>query len=107
MILVNTETVPGHEITEVEGMVRGNIVQAKNIGKDLVSSLRNVVGGEMTEYTELLTESRQKATHRMVEEAEKLGADAVVNCRFVTSQVANGAAELLVYGTAVKLAKQS
>lgn len=103
MILVNTETVPGYEITGVEGMVRGNVVQAKNIGKDLVSGFRNVVGGEMTEYTEMLTESRQKATQRMVEEAEKAGADAVVNVRFVTSQVANGAAELLAYGTAVHI----
>ncbi|WP_163537485.1 YbjQ family protein [Gracilibacillus sp. YIM 98692] len=106
MILVNTETVPGYEITEVKGMVRGNIVQAKNIGKDFVASLRNVIGGEMKEYTELLTESRQMATHRMVEKAKEMDADAVVNVRFVTSQVANGAAELLVYGTAVRLEKK-
>ncbi|WP_010532240.1 YbjQ family protein [Lentibacillus jeotgali] len=106
MILVNTETVPGYKITEVQGMVRGNIVQAKNIGKDLVSSFRNVVGGEMKEYTEMLTESRQKATQQMVQEAEKLGAGAVVNVRFVTSQVASGAAELLAYGTAVNIQKR-
>ncbi|GAA0430688.1 YbjQ family protein [Lentibacillus halophilus] len=106
MILVNTETVPGSDITEVHGMVRGNIVQAKNVGKDLVAGFRNVVGGEMKEYTEMLTESRQKATQRMVQEAEKLEADAVVNVRFVTSQVASGAAELLVYGTAVNIQKR-
>lgn len=106
MILVNTETIAGYEVTEVKGMARGNVVQAKNIGKDLVSSFRNVVGGEMKEYTEMLTESRQKATQRMVKDAENLGADAVINVRFVTSQVASGAAELLAYGTAVNIEKR-
>ncbi|QKY71027.1 YbjQ family protein [Lentibacillus sp. CBA3610] len=105
MMLANTETIPGYEITEFKGLARGNVVRAKNIGKDIVAGLRNVVGGEVTEYTEMLTESRQRAIQRMVQHAEELGADAVVNIRFVTSQVASGAAELLAYGTAVKVQK--
>jgi uncharacterized protein YbjQ (UPF0145 family) len=107
MILVNTETIPGYEITEICGMVRGNVVQAKHIGKDIVAGFRQIVGGEIKEYTEMLTESRQKATQRMVQEAQELGADAVVNVRFVTSQVMQGASELLAYGTAVKVNKNN
>lgn len=106
MMLVNTETIPGYEITDVKGMAKGNVVRAKHIGKDFVASFRNIVGGEVKEYTEMLTESRQRATERMVKEAENLGADAVVNVRFVTSQIASGAAELLVYGTAVSIQKK-
>ncbi|MFB4169641.1 YbjQ family protein [Virgibacillus sp. JSM 102003] len=106
MMLVNTETIPGYEITDVKGMVKGNVVRAKHIGKDFVAGFRNIVGGEVKEYTEMLTESRQRATERMVKEAENSGADAVVNVRFVTSQIANGAAELLVYGTAVSIQKK-
>ncbi len=105
MILVNTELVTGYEITQVLGMVKGNIVQAKHIGKDIVAGFRTIVGGEINEYTEMLTESRQKATQRMVQEASNMGADGVVNIRFVTSQVMQGASELLAYGTAVKLRK--
>lgn len=105
MIIVNTETVAGYEIEEMIGMVRGNIVQAKHIGKDIIASFRTIVGGEVKEYTEMLTESRQKAMHKMVEDAKEQGADAIVNVRFVTSQVMQGASELLVYGTAVKLKK--
>ncbi|GAA0440845.1 YbjQ family protein [Lentibacillus halophilus] len=103
MILVNTESIPGCEITEVKGIAKGNVVRAKNVGKDLVSSFRNVVGGEMTEYTELMTDSRQRAMQRMVEDAESQEADAVVNVRFETSQISSGAAELLAYGTAVTI----
>lgn len=106
MILVNTEEITGYEITEVLGLVRGNVVQAKHIGKDIIAGFRTIVGGEVKEYTEMLTESRQKATQRMVREAEAVGADAIVNIRFITSQVMQGASELLVYGTAVKLAKK-
>jgi uncharacterized protein YbjQ (UPF0145 family) len=106
MILVNTDTVPGYEVTESLGMVRGNIVQAKHIGKDIIASFRTIVGGEIKEYSEMLTESRQKATQRMVQHGEELGADAIINVRFITSQVMQGAAELLVYGTAVKLQKK-
>jgi len=103
MILTNTESVPEREIAEVLGVVKGNTVRAKWFGKDIMATLRNIVGGELKEYTEMLTESREQALDRMVEEAEKLGADAVVNVRFVTSQITQGAAELLAYGTAVKL----
>lgn len=106
MILVNTETIVGYEITEVYGMVRGNVVQAKHIGKDIIAGFRQIVGGEIKEYTEMLTESRQKATQRMVQEAQGLGADAIVNVRFITSQVMQGASELLAYGTAVKIEKK-
>ncbi|WP_163970374.1 YbjQ family protein [Oceanobacillus halotolerans] len=106
MILVNTETIPGYDIVEVKGMAKGNVVRAKHVGKDIVASLRNVVGGEVKEYTEMMTESRQRAMQRMVEDAEKAGANAVVNVRFVTSQVTNGAAELLAYGTAVVAEKK-
>jgi uncharacterized protein YbjQ (UPF0145 family) len=105
MILVNTETIPGYEVTESLGMAKGNIVQAKNIGKDIIAGFRQLVGGEIKEYTEMLTESRQKATQRMVQQAEAMGADAIINVRFVTSQVMQGASELLAYGTAVKIEK--
>lgn len=103
MIVVNTETIPGREIGEVLGLVRGNTIRAKHLGKDIMAGLRNIVGGELTEYTEMISEAREEALNRMVEEAQKLKADAVVNVRFTTSQVATGAAEILVYGTAVSL----
>ena len=103
MIVVNTETVPGREIVEVLGLVRGNTIRAKHIGKDLMAGLRNIVGGELSEYTEMISEAREEAINRMLEEAEKLRADAVVNVRLTTSQVAAGAAEILAYGTAVRL----
>ncbi|MDE2877140.1 MAG: YbjQ family protein [Gemmatimonadota bacterium] len=102
MIVVNTETVPGHEVAEALGVVRGSTIRAKHIGRDIMAGLRNVVGGEVKEYTEMLTETRNESVHRMKEEARALGADAVVNVRFATSQVMAGAAELLVYGTAVR-----
>ncbi|MCD6127920.1 MAG: YbjQ family protein [Methanomicrobia archaeon] len=103
MIVVNTDFVPGREITEVLGLVKANTIRAKHIGKDIMAGLRNIVGGELTEYTEMLSESREQALQRMIKEAEKLGADAVINVRFMTSSVAQGAAEILVYGTAVRL----
>ena len=103
MIVVNTETVPGREIVEVLGLVRGNTIRAKHIGKDLMAGLRNIVGGELSEYTEMISEAREEALNRMLEEAEKLRADAVVNVRLTTSQVATSAAEILAYGTAVRL----
>ncbi|MCD6557752.1 MAG: YbjQ family protein [Candidatus Aenigmarchaeota archaeon] len=103
MIIVNTETVPGKKITKALGIVKGNAIRAKHIGKDIMAGLRNVVGGELTEYTQMLSETREIALQRMVKSAEKMGADAVVNVRFATSQVMTGAAELLAYGTAVKL----
>ena len=103
MIVVNTETVPGREIESALGIVRGSTIRAKHLGKDIVAGLRMLVGGEIKEYTEMLTEARNESMRRMEAQAESLGADAVVNLRFVTSQVMSGAAELLAYGTAVKL----
>ncbi len=106
MILVNTDTVAGHRIVSSLGVAKGSVVRAKHIGRDIVAVFRNLVGGEITEYTEMFTDARQRATQRMVQDAERLDADAVVNIRFVTSQVMSGASELLAYGTAVKLEKQ-
>lgn len=101
MIVVNTETIPGHEIVEVKGLVQGNTIRAKHLGRDITASLKNLVGGELKQYTELLTESRRQAVERMIEQAQQLGANAVVNVRFTTSSIAAGAAELYAYGTAV------
>lgn len=101
MIVTNIETIPGKSITKHLGMVSGNTVRAKHVGRDLMAGLKNIVGGELKGYTELLTESREEAVRRMVAQAEALGANAVVNVRFSTSSVAAGAAELFAYGTAV------
>ncbi len=103
MILSNTETIPGKTITRFFGVVSGSTVRAKHIGKDILASFKNIVGGELRAYTELLTEAREDAIQRMVEEAQSLGANAVVNVRFSTSSVAQGAAELFAYGTAVNV----
>lgn len=101
MILVNTETVPGATVLEHRGLVQGNTVRAKHVGRDIMASLKNIVGGELKGYTELLSDARQQAVARMVEQAEQLGANAVVNVRFSTSSITAGAAELYAYGTAV------
>ncbi len=103
MFIVNTDSIPGREIKESLGIVRGSSVRAKWFGKDIMASLKNIVGGELKEYKELLDESREAALQRMIEDAEKLGADAIINVRFMTSAVSQGASEILVYGTAVKL----
>ena len=103
MITVNTDFVQGRAITETLGLVRGSTIRAKHLGKDIMAGLRSIVGGEIKEYAEMLVECRNESMHRMEAQAEKLGADAVVNVRFATSQVMGGAAELLAYGTAVKL----
>ena len=103
MIVVTTESVPGSEITEAFGLVRGNAVRAKHIGRDFMAGLKNIVGGELGAYSELMQETREQATQRMISEAEALGADAVVSVRYTTAAVANAAAEILSYGTAVKL----
>ena len=103
MLLVNTEMVPGREITEMLGLVQGNTIRAKHLGRDIAAGFKNLVGGEIKGYTELLTEARRQAVERMLAQAEQLGADAVVNVRFTTSAVAAGAAELYAYGTAVRL----
>ncbi len=106
MIILNTDFVPGREIREALGMVRGSTIRAKHVGKDLLAGLRSLLGGEIKEYTEMLIESRNEAVRRMRRQAEELGADAVVNVRFVTSQIMSSAAELLAYGTAVRLDEQ-
>jgi uncharacterized protein YbjQ (UPF0145 family) len=103
MILSNTEEVPGHTIREFYGVVTGSTVRAKHIGRDLMAGLKNIVGGELKGYTELLQEARQEALNRMSEQARSVGANAVVNVRFSTSSVAQGAAELFAYGTAVRV----
>ena len=107
MILVNTDFVPGYRVTESLGLVRGSTIRAKHVGKDIIAGLRTIFGGEIKEYTEMLIESRAESMRRMELQAEKLKADAVINVRFVTSQVMTGAAELLAYGTAVKLEKEA
>jgi len=101
VILSNTEEVPGKSITQFYGVVSGSTVRAKHIGRDLMAGLKNIVGGELKGYTELLTEAREEALERMRQQAQSLGANAVVNVRFSTSSVAQGAAELFAYGTAV------
>ncbi|MCB9769840.1 MAG: YbjQ family protein [Candidatus Omnitrophica bacterium] len=101
MIVVNTETIPGMRIVQVRGIVQGNTVRSKHMGRDIMAGFKNLVGGELKGYTELLTEARREALSRMLGEAEQLGANAVVNVRFSTSAVTQGAAELYAYGTAV------
>ena len=103
MILSNTETVPGKTIVEFYGVVTGSTVRAKHIGRDIMAGLKNIVGGELKGYTELLGDARQEALNRMTAQAQSMGANAVVNVRFATSSVAQGAAELFAYGTAVKV----
>ncbi|QNN22640.1 YbjQ family protein [Planctomycetales bacterium ZRK34] len=103
MIVVNTETIPGYRITQTLGIVQGNVVRAKNIGRDIAAGLKNLVGGELRGYTELLIEARRTATERMLAQAQELAADAVINVRFATSAITQGAAELYIYGTAVKV----
>ena len=101
MLLSNLESVPGHTIIRQIDVVYGSTVRSKHVGRDLLASLKNIVGGELTAYTELLEESRQEAMNRMIEKAKSIGANAVVGIRFSTSNIAQGASELFVYGTAV------
>ena len=101
MIITNTETIPGKNITACHGVVSGSTVRAKHLGRDIMAGLKNIFGGELRGYTELLEESRDEAGSRMVELAKQKGANAIVNVRFSTSSVAAGAAEIYVYGTAV------
>ncbi|BFM12607.1 YbjQ family protein [Simiduia litorea] len=101
MLISNIEVIPGKRITKHLGMVQGNTVRAKHAGRDIMAGLKNIFGGELKGYTELLTEAREEAVSRMVQQAEAVGANAVINVRFSTSSVAAGAAELFAYGTAV------
>ena len=103
MIVVNTETIPGHEIVEIKGLVQGNTIRAKHVGRDIAASLKNLVGGELKGYTELLTEARRQSLERMMAQAQQLGAHAILNVRFTTSAITQGAAELYAYGTAVTI----
>ena len=103
MILVNTENIPGKEVYSVLGLVKGNTIRAKNLGRDIGAGLKSLVGGELKDYTKMISEAREEALKRMIQEAEQLGANAVVNVRFSTSHVVGGAAEILAYGTAVKV----
>jgi uncharacterized protein YbjQ (UPF0145 family) len=106
-MLMTTQDVPEEwQVVETLGLVRGSTIRARHVGKDILAGLRNVVGGEITEYTKMLGESREQAIDRMIEEAKKLKADAVVCVRFTTSTVTQGAAELLAYGTAVRLRRR-
>jgi uncharacterized protein YbjQ (UPF0145 family) len=104
MIVVTTEQIEGKKITETLGLVRGSTIRARHMGRDMMAGLRNIVGGEVKEYTVMLAQAREEAMQRMVEQAEKMGANAVVGTRFVTSMVMSGAAEMVAYGTAVKVA---
>lgn len=103
MIITTTDKIPGKEVKEILGVVRGNTIRAKWLGKDIVSGLRQLVGGELREYTEMMTEAREEAVKRMKHQARQQKADAIINVRMTTSQVMANAAEILAYGTAVKL----
>ena len=103
MIVTTTESIPGNEIVEILGLSRGSTVRARNVGRDIFAALKNLIGGEINEYTKLQADSREQALQRMIKDAESLGADAVVNVRLSTSMIMQGVAEILAYGTAVKL----
>jgi len=103
MIITSTETIPNREITEVLGISRGSTVRARNVGRDIFAGFKNLVGGEINEYTKLQAQSREQALQRMEQDAQQMGADAIVNVRFSTSMIMQGASEILAYGTAVKL----
>jgi len=103
MIVITTEQIEGKRITETLGLVRGSTIRARHVGRDIMASLRNIVGGEIKDYTVMLAQAREEAIQRMIEQAEKMGANAIVGARFVTSMVMSGAAEMVAYGTAVKI----
>jgi uncharacterized protein YbjQ (UPF0145 family) len=105
MIYSTTEFIPGKEIAEIVGVVTGNVVQAKHIGRDIMAGLKNIVGGEIRGYTEMLTDARDIAIQRLIASAQEKGADAIVGIRFTTSAIMDGSSEIMVFGTAVKLKK--
>ena len=107
MIVVNIETIQGYRIVETKALVQGNIIRAQHLGRDFAAGLRNLVGGELVGYTELLVEARRQALERMMSQAQQLDANAVINVRFTTSAVTQGAAELYAYGTAVVVEEES
>ncbi|MBN1687004.1 MAG: YbjQ family protein [Spirochaetales bacterium] len=101
MIICSTDSIPGKKVVKVFGLVRGNTIRARNIGRDIKAAFKHIVGGEITDYTKMMAETREQALDRLAEDAEKLGANAIVGLRFTTTSIMQGAAELLVYGTAV------
>ena len=103
MIVVTTEHIEGKRVTETLGLVKGSTIRARHIGRDVMAGLRNVVGGEVKDYTVMLAQAREEALGRMIDQAEKMGANAIICTRFVTSMVMSGAAEMVAYGTAVKV----
>ena len=103
MIITTSENIPNREITDILGIAIGSTVRARNLGRDIFAAFKNVVGGEIEEYTKLQAESREQALDRLIEDAENLDADAIINIRFMTSMVMQGASEILAYGTAVKI----
>jgi len=104
MIVVTTEQIKDRRIVETLGLVKGSTIRARHVGRDIMAGLRNIVGGEVKDYTVMLAQAREEALQRMIEQAEKIGANAIVGARFVTSMVMSGAAEMVAYGTAVKIA---
>jgi uncharacterized protein YbjQ (UPF0145 family) len=106
MIVTTMESVPGRRIARVLGLIRGNTIRARHLGRDILAVFRMIAGGEVREYTKMMAESREQAIDRMIEEAERLGANAVVGVRFTTSMVASGAAEIMCFGTAVSLEEE-
>lgn len=106
MIVTTTETVPGHRVTKVLGLVRGNTIRARHLGRDIQAVVRNIAGGEIREYTKMMAESREQSIDRMTAEAERLGGNAVIAMRVTTSMIMSGAAEILCYGTAVVLEEE-
>ena len=107
MILTTTDNIPGREVTEILGIARGSTIRARNFGRDILAMFKNLVGGEIKEYTKLMADSREEAIARMLKDAQNLGADAVINVRFSTSMVMQATSEILCYGTAVKLKQAS
>ena len=103
MLVINTDSIPGMEVVQVLGIVRGNSIRSKNFICDIGTLLKSLIGGELRDYTEMMTEAREEAMHRMVREAENLGANVILNVRFSTSSILLGASEILAYGTAVKV----
>ncbi|GGY40727.1 YbjQ family protein [Parvularcula lutaonensis] len=103
MLLTTTDYAVGHEVIEVLGLVRGNVIRARHVGNDIIAGLRNIVGGEVNEYTKLMAEAREQAVDRMIKHAESMGADGIIGVNFTTAAVTQGAAEILAFGTAVKL----
>ena len=103
MIVITTEQIEGKRITETLGLVRGSTIRARHIGRDIMAVLRNIVGGEVKDYTVMLAQAREEALQRMLDQAEKMGANAIIGTRFVTSMLMSGAAEMVAYGTAVKV----